>query len=288
MGRIFIALLLIFSSLACQAQTLCEKLTALKKEYYGFKPSSLNKKQTEAKSAQLDKFWELAKTDPAIALPCLKDIVLAEQNDPYFCFDAATLILTLDEKQEYLDVVLAAAKKTDLNDIQGEPYLQVSFFLGNKGKDIGPLAEKLISTPKMHVYLIQHAIDIRAIDASIFLYNLMSVKDAEDNLFNIIANGTPTGKHNAAVVLNILSTNRGDSLLNALLAENKLPDSTKAFVLKDREQFTKKSGTTTGDRDEAIIREERTKTITALSDESIERYFTLTAELMTVRNKKKK
>jgi hypothetical protein len=32
----------------------------------------------------------------------------------------------------------------------------------------------------MHVYLIQHAIDLSAIDASIFLYNLMSVKDAED------------------------------------------------------------------------------------------------------------
>ncbi|WP_078349522.1 hypothetical protein [Mucilaginibacter pedocola] len=263
-------------------------MATLKKEYYGFKPNTLNDKQTDAKSAQLDKFWDLAKTDPAAALPCLKEMVLAENNDPYFCFDAATLILTLDKKEEYLDAVLASVKKTDLNNIQGEPYLNVSFLLGNKGKDIAPLAEKLISTPKVHVYLAMHAIDLSAIDASLFLYNLMSIKAAEDNLIGITENGTPTGKHNAAVVLNLLSTDRGDSLLNKLLAENKLADSTKAFVLHDRKEFTKGDGKDKEVRDEATIRNERTKTITGLSDESIERYFALTAELMSVRYKKKK
>jgi hypothetical protein len=195
MARIFIVLFLLTSSVACSAQTLCEKLAKLKTAYYGFKPNSLDAKQTEAKSADLDKFWNRAKTDPDAALPCLRDMIMAENNDPYFCFDAASLILSLDKKEEYLDVVLAAAKKADLNQIQGEAYLNVAFFLGHKGKDISPLAEKLLSTPGAHVYLTIHVIDLNAIDASIFLYNLMNIKSAEDNLFNIIANGNPTGKH---------------------------------------------------------------------------------------------
>ncbi|MEO7213742.1 hypothetical protein [Mucilaginibacter sp.] len=288
MARFLFAFLLLCSTSICSAQTFCEKLAKLKTEYYGFNPSSLNSKQTDAKSAQLDKFWNLAKTNPEAALPCLKDMVTAENRDPYFCFDAASLILTLDKKEQYLDVVLEAVKKADLADLQGEPYLRVAFFLGKKGKDISALAEKLISTPKAHVYLVQHAIDLSAIDASIFLYNLMSIKAAENNLFNIIGNGNATGKHNATVVLNILSTNRGDSLLNKLLAENKLADSTKAFVLKDRKAFAENSKEQPSTRDESTVREERTKTITALSDESIERYFTLTSELITIRYRKKK
>jgi hypothetical protein len=287
MARIFIILLLLTSSVFCSAQTLCEKLAKLKTEYYGFKPNSLDEKQTEAKSADLDKFWNLAKTDPDAALPCLKDMIMAENNDPYFCFDAATLTLTLDKKEQYLDVVLAAAKKADLNQLQGEAFLRVAFFLGHKGKDISPLAEKLLSTPRAHVYLTEHVIDLNAIDASIFLYNLMSIKSAEDNLFNIIANGTPSGKHNAAVVLNILSTNRGDSLLNNLMTENKLADSTKAFILKDRKAFGENPDKQKSTRDEETVRTERTNTITALSDESIERYFSLTSELMVVRRKNK-
>jgi hypothetical protein len=287
MVRIFIALLILFSSITCSAQTLCEKLAKLKTEYYGFKPTSLNTKQMEAKSAQLDKFWDLAKSDTAAALPCLRDMIMTENNDPYFCFDAATLILSLDKKEEYLDAVLAGANKADLNQIQGEAYLNVCFFLGHKGKDIGPLAEKLLSTPGAHVYLTVHVIDLSAIDASIFLYNLMSIKTAEDNLFNIIANGNPTGKHNAAVVLNILSTNRGDSLLNKLMNENKLADSTKAFVLRDRKAFAEHADKKQSTRTEDEVRTERTNTITALSDESIERYFSLTAELMAIRHKDK-
>jgi hypothetical protein len=129
MTRLLVIILFTIVSLNSHVQSMCEKLAAMKAQYYGFLPTSLKSKQQEAKSADLDKFWNLAKTDPDKALPCLKEIIFNENNDPYFCFDASTLILSLDKKQQYLDVVLAGVNKTDLKQLQLEIYLQACFFL---------------------------------------------------------------------------------------------------------------------------------------------------------------
>jgi hypothetical protein len=278
--------LLILSGYVSSAQSTCEKLTKMKAECYGFKPTLLTEKQQKAKSAQLDRFWELAKKDTEGALPCLRDMILAENNDPYFCFDAATLIMTLDKKEAYLDVVLQAVNKAELTELQLEPYLQVCFFLGKKGKDIVHATEKLISTPKAHVFLTVHVIDLSAIDASLFLYNTMSTQDAESSLINTITNGNATGRHNAAVILNILSTDRGDSLLNKLMAENKLPDSTSKFILNDRKAFISNTKAELTEQDEDLVRKQRQETIQGLSDEGLQRYFGQTGILFTIRNKK--
>jgi hypothetical protein len=285
MNRIVIITLLALCTFTCQAQSFCEKLAQLKKECYGFKPTLLNEQEKEAKSGKLDQFWNLAKTDPDKALPCLKEMITNENNDPYFCFDASSLILSLDKKEQYLDVVLAGVKKTDLRDLQLENYLQVCYFLGRKGKDVTLPVEKLISEPHAHVYLTVHVIDLSAIDASLFLYNTMSTEAAERSLINTITNGNATGKHNAAVVLNLLSTIRGDSLLNQLIAKNQLADSTRKFILKDREAFIKNTKTQLTAKDEAKVREQRQQSITAVSDESLSRYFELTGVLLTIRNK---
>jgi hypothetical protein len=287
MTRPIIIILIILSSLNCQAQSFCEKLAKLKQQFYGFSPTKLTTEQQKSKSADLDKFWNLAKTDPEAALPCLKEMIMNENNDPYFCFDASTLILELDKKERYLDVVLAGVNKSDLKGLQLETYLQVCFFLANKGKDIGAAAEKLISMPGAHVYLTIHVIDLSAIDASIFLYNTLPLEKAEDALISVINNGNSTGKHNAAVVLNILSTKKGDDFLNGLIAENKLADSTRQFILKDRKEFIDHKKYKEPARDEASIRTDRQQSIHGVSDESIERYFSFTGELMTARDKRK-
>jgi hypothetical protein len=285
MLRIITTVFLALSISNCSAQSLCEKLAQLKKQYYGFKPTKLSAKQREEKSAELDKFWNMAKTAPKDALQCLKDMILTENNDPYFCFDASTLILSLDKQQQYLDVVLEGVKKTDLDDLQLETYLEVCFFLGKNGKDISTPTEKLISTPGAHVYLTTHVIDLSAIDASLFLYNTMTTEKAESSLINTITKGNAVGKHNAAVVLNLLSTPKGDSLLNRLIVEGKLADSTKRFILKDREAFTKDTKTALTIKDEESVRVARQQSIQDLSDEGLGRFFEQTRLLMTIRKK---
>lgn len=288
MARLTLIAFLILSALNSFSQSLCEKLAKAKKEYYGFKPNSLKGEQVQAKSADLDKFWELAKADPEKSLPCLKEMILSENNDPYFCFDASTLILSIDKKEQYLDVVLQGVNKADLGQLQLEAYLRVCFFLSKKGKDITAATEKLISEKGAHVFLTAHAIDLSAIDASLFLYNTMSDEIAENSLINTIKNGNATAKHNAAVVLNILSTNKGDAFINELMNNGQLADSTKAFVLKDRETFSKADNASTVGKTEERLRTERHETIQGLSDEGLQRFFRITTELITLRSRSRK
>lgn len=312
------------ATLSCSAQTVCEQMHQLKEKYYGFTPRHFTEKELDAKSADLDKFWNYAKANKTEAILCLKDMILAEKNDTYFSFDASSLLLQLDDKEQYLDVVAEGIKKANLNELQLESYLRICLFLGKKGKDIRGLTEKLIREPNAHVYLVEHVITLSAAEASLFLYNTMSTSTAEESLINIIEHGNSTGKANAAIVLEILSTPKGDSVINDLVKNKSLPDSVAQAISGIKKEFSNKNKCdTTISRDELlrrfksypgepgegdhevagnanficsacknlkpedadIVRAARQKSIIGLSDESLYEYFTLTKILMAVRSK---
>jgi hypothetical protein len=315
MHRKLIFILAVLFSINCSAQSICDSLKHLKQKYYGFKPFGYTEEQLKTKSAQLDKFWDLAMSHKDEAGPCLKDMVLAENNDSYFCFDAASLLVKIDE-DKYLDAALEGVKKSDLKDLQLEPYLDMVYFLGRKGKDISSLTEKLISYPNAQVPLTMHAIILSAPEASLFLYNTMGVPKAEQCLISSLSKGNPTARQNAAVVLTILSTTKGDSVINAMIANKQLADSTIQFVQKIRTVDMKSDCEGTLSRDELLnklksdmpdftgseaiacsafknlktedadlVRAARERVITGLSDESLERYVAATRILIAVRYK---
>lgn len=322
MNRITLTILFSIITFSSFGQSVCEKLEELKKDCYGFKPTSLTDTQQKVKSVQLDKFWNYAQAHTEESAECLKNMIVKEENDPYFCFDASSLLLQIDKKERYLDIVLKGLQKCNLEDLQLEPFLRVSFFLGMKGKDISSLTEKLISHPNAKVFLTMHVITLSAIDASLFLYNTMTTEKAEKSLFNSILQGNATAKHNAAVVLNLISTQKGDSLLNVLTNTNQLADSTIKFIQNDRKVFINRSicnsslskddvlqhlknyppqigeggFASSSDlmcaainqlsaNDVKLLRQVRQKSIRGLSDEALHEYLSLTAIIMTVRNK---
>lgn len=317
MNRIITIIVFVFAAMSCSAQSVCEKLQQLKQQYYGFKPTILKDKEREKRSADLDKFWDYAKSNKVEAAPCLSQMIQAEKNDLYFCFDASSLLLSIDEKQQYLNAVLEGLRKCDLVDLQLEPYLQITFFLGAHGKDIAPLAEKLISFPNAKIYLTQHALTLDAIGASLFLYNQMGTEKAERSLLSAVANGNATAKFNAAVVLTIISTAKGDSLINRLIAQKQLPDSTikaveqtrKALIVKgpcegklsrteilqqlnnspvgevDSKEMICSAVKVLQPQDIEALRAARQKSMPGLSDEGLERYYVLTSLIVTLRNR---
>ncbi len=318
MTRLITIIVLAISTLSCSAQSVCEKLEQLKKLYYGFKPSLLKPEQRNAKSADLDKFWDYAKSNKTEAVPCLINMIKTEQTDTYFCFDASSLLLTLDKEQQHLDAVLEGVKKSDIIDLNLEGYLQISFFLGSQGKDISSLAEKLISYPNAKIPLTIHAITLNAIEAASFLYNKMDPSLAEQSLSTVIMTGNSVAKHNAAILLTLNATAKGDSLLNRLIANKNLADSTIKIVQNTKMSFTVTSpcdgslgrteilehlkSSPTGEisskemmcsavkvllpEDIEVLREARRKSTPGLSDEGLERYFALTIVIITLRNQK--
>jgi len=240
MKHIFTVILIVITTISCSAQSVCEQLQILKKKYYGFEPSNFTQKEKEERSAGLDKFWDYAKANTPVSMGCIKEMILAENNDPYFCFDASSLLLTMDSKQQYLDVVLKGVEKSRLKYLDLEPYLRIACYLGAKGKDITRLTQKFISEPNAKVFLTVHVITLNAVDAGLFLCNIMGTDKAEKCLFETIKSGNPTGRHNAAIILNLLSTNKGDSLLNQFIQNKQLSDSTIQSIKKDREELTVK------------------------------------------------
>lgn len=305
------------------SQTPCDSLILLKKQVYGFKPSELSDSARNLKNEDLDLFWNTAKNNLKESIPCLKSLIEKETKDLYFCWDASALLIQLDTTDKYLETVIGGLEKTNLEDLILEPYLQICFYLGHKGRDIGGLATKLISTPNAKVYLSNHVITLSAIDASIFLFNTMPTETAENVLTSAILNGNSTAKHNAAVLLNLLATDTGDSLLNSLILKKQLAQSTIQFIEKDRKTFiiSPKGSKNRSKVLEALndvpynmgkdffgfagnedlinsackqltkqdiikIRSARSKSTPALSDEALYEYFALTKILMTVRDKK--
>lgn len=323
MTRNAFTIFLLLISVNTFSQSTCDSLTLLKNKVYGFKPSQLSDSLKNGKNNDLDLFWNAAHNNPKAAAPCLQTMIENENKDPYFCYDAAMLLLQLDTTSKYHQAVVDGLKKCDLEDLQLDPYLQICFYLAKEGIDISALAVKLISSPGASVYLREHVITLSAIDASIFLFNSMPTERAEKVLTSTILNGNSTAKHQASVLLNLLSTDSGDSLLNALMEKKQLADSTIRFISHDRKTFIIKPkgaesrskileslndapynmekeflGFAGNDdligsackqltkRDLDKIRTARGKSTPVLSDEALHEYFAMTTILMTVRNKK--
>lgn len=325
MTQLIAIIVFILTSYISFAQRTCDSLNILKKNVYGFKPSDLSDSLRNLKSGELDIFWKTARNNPTEASNCLQGLIENETKDSYFCFDASSLLVRLDTSSKYLPTVIAGLTKCNLEDLQLSSYLKICFYLGQRGQDIGKLTTNLISIPNAKIFLSNHFLTLNAIDASIFLFNSMPTTTAESVLISAILDGTPTAKHNAAVVLNLLATDNGDSLLNSLIEKKQLGDSTVQFILRDRKAFIiKPEGSASRAKvlealndvpynfekefygfagnnnlissackqlktqDVERIREARRKSTPGLSDEALHEYFALTRILMTVRDKKDK
>ena len=151
MTRTITTILFILTTYISFGQTTCDSLNLLKKNVYGFKPSDLSDSLKNLKSEELDIFWKTAKNNPTDATKCLQILIENETKDSYFCFDASSLLLRLDTSTKYLPTVIAGLKKCNLEDLQLSAYLQICFYLGYKGQDIGELTTNLISIPNARI-----------------------------------------------------------------------------------------------------------------------------------------
>ena len=325
MTKLPFAVFLIFTTGISFSQSTCDSLILLKKQLYGFKPSELSDSLKDLKATELNIFWNTAHNNPPDGAKCLEAMIKNETRDSYFCFDASSLLVRLDSTDRYLPTVIEGLKKCRLEDLQLSSYLEICFYLGYKKQDIAELTTMLLSVPGAQVFLAEHFITLSAIDASIFLLNEMPIASAENMLSAAILNGNTTAAHNAAVALNLLATDRGDSLLNSLMAKKQLADSTIEFIESDRKNLLiEPAGSAT--RKEILealedvpynldknffgfagnenligsackvltiqyldkVRSASQRCTRGLSDEALHEYFALTDIIMTVRNKQKK
>jgi hypothetical protein len=160
----------------------CEKLETAKAKAYGFAPSQVSDQERKLKATLMDEFWETAKTLGPSSVPCLQQMIGDNRNDPFFLFDASSLLLNMDSSPASLQAISAALVRTDLKDIQIAAYLRMLLALSRKNVDIGPLAEKYMVYPSVDTYLPEHAMQLDRTQGALLLYGSMDPQLSEKYL----------------------------------------------------------------------------------------------------------
>ena len=84
---------------------------------YGFQPHTLSQKEIEAKSNDLDQFWNKVKDRKEQYLPLLRAELQAPSNPSFFYYDCSKLLLSLSENIDDRKIALKAIPKVDLLDV---------------------------------------------------------------------------------------------------------------------------------------------------------------------------
>lgn len=160
----------------------CDSLRASKSKVYGFHPAQLNESQIEAKGKELDSFWKQVQAAGPEGTACLKVMLAVETTDHNFQFDAGQVLYQMDPSPDSLKIVRDAIAQADFKETDPANYLSLALALSQAGVDIQPLAARLLRYPNATIHISEHALDLDADTAALFLYGSMPAAQATSAL----------------------------------------------------------------------------------------------------------
>jgi hypothetical protein len=303
-------------------ESACVQLQKEKSNTYGFHPSQISQKERATKSSQMDQFWELVKSQGPLGIACLKQLIVAEQQDGFFVFDAASLLLSLDTSTASLEVASSGIAKADLKYLDSSSYIRTTLFLFHRGIGITPLVEHYMMAPEVKGFVPQHAMTLDRETGAVFMYGSMPNSSADQSLIRML-NSKDSATKNATVALLSLSLTEDSFKAIKTVDRTSLPESirksvegslkhqriedagptkkSRAEVLQTLDRIPKFGGDFWGvagdkeftqsaiallqEEDLPVLREARRKSIYGLSDEALHEYFALSRVLLGVINR---
>jgi len=205
----------------------CESLQNAKKRTYGFHPRQLEKAQRAEKSSQMDDFWKLAKQLQPTSVKCLADMLSEEKDDGFFLFDGAALLYSLDQSETSTAAVRDAALRSDLNELDAAGYIRLVLNLSSHGVDVGPLAIKYLTFPKVEAYLPFHSMKLDRLEGGTILFGSMPPSQADKYLPQALSADKPEVRNTAAMLLAFAMTEdsfkalKSPSVLQSLSADTR-------------------------------------------------------------------
>ncbi len=100
-------------------------------------------------------------------------MLAAETTDHNFQFDAGQVLYQMDPSPESLKIVRDAIAQADFQETDPANYLSLALALSQAGVDIRPLAARLLRYPNATIHISEHALDLDADTAALFLYGSM-------------------------------------------------------------------------------------------------------------------
>jgi hypothetical protein len=128
------------------------------KALYTFEPHKLSSKEIEAKSGELDVFWNYVKAAPEALLPELRRELADPSHTAFFYYDGSQLLLRLSKEPSDLALAAAAIPRADLRGVQHTDYLRSVQWLASRGVDTREAAFRVLAHPEFQAFIPQHAL----------------------------------------------------------------------------------------------------------------------------------
>jgi hypothetical protein len=230
MRFVLLALLFIASVVAAngaEPPTFHERVLAL----YSYSPRTLSKKQIEAKSNDLDAFWDAVKSSGTIGADELRKELARTDSPPFFNYDGAQLLLSISRTTEDRTLALAAIGRTDILDIQREDYFLTVHWFAVDEYDTSEAAFKILDDPNFQVFIPQHAMTLD--QESCLSYLLLPTKEefylkkAETRLFT---ETDITAQESLLSLIAHTATRSGDETISRFAASLDQPEESRKFA----------------------------------------------------------
>lgn len=130
------------------------------KKLYSYEPQTLSKEAMQAKSDELDGFWNYVKEDLPKRLPLLRTELKDSTNSAFFFYDASKLLLSLSKEPPDRQLALDSIPKADLRGVQHSDYLRTVHWLAFEGYNTSAAALRILDYPDFKAFIPQHALTL--------------------------------------------------------------------------------------------------------------------------------
>jgi hypothetical protein len=238
----------------------CESLQTGKSKVFAFNLAQLNETQIEAKSKEMDVFWKQADSAGPEGVNCVKLMLQAEKTDHYFQFEAAAWLFPKDKSPDTLFLVRDSIAQADFQETDPANYLSLSLELSQAGVDIRTLAARLLRYPNAVVQIPEHALDLDADTAALFLYGSIPPVQASNALIEELQGPEQFVRSAAA---HLLAEQMTEESYRALTRWDGLPNVEEDFRRNDIQAIMKYQAPIPSDLDNPKFSREQVLTIIA-------------------------
>ena len=200
---------------------------------YNFLPRNLDDKAIEAKSKELDAFWEHVKARGPQGLEELRRELRRQDLPIFFNYDGAKLLLSLSKNREDRSLALTAIERAELRDIQWTDYFYTVHSMAVDGLDTSDAALKILDEDRFKVFVPQHALTLG--QDFCLLYLLLPTEESfyldklERRLFK---EKSVTALKSVLLVLGYSVTAKGDDAIKRFSEDMTKPDEARAYAKK--------------------------------------------------------
>lgn len=205
---LFAAVVFTSAAHARGAQSPCEEFSRAVRDTYNFKPSRLkDDAERSAKSAAMDRIWNMVKARQKELLPCLRAALEDPKSDPWFGFDGSTLLVYLDPSPESKATQVRRYASTELEDVDLEVWVSTLARLGAEGFDVSEAGARWLALPKAEYYLPQHgAYHVTKLEGALYIYGSMDEAQATPALLKIVNQPANPAREYALALLIVQTT----------------------------------------------------------------------------------